>query len=470
MSESRVRFGTSGWRAIIAEDFTFERVGLVVEAIASYLRREPGVGKVIVGYDTRFLAEEFAALAARRLADHGFEVLLCTEPVPTPAIAYAILAEGARGALNFTASHNPPLWQGIKFSTATGAPALPEVTRQIEQEIERLETGGSPLPRSPGHGRILDYSPRAGYLRDLAAKIDYAAIARAHLRVAVDPLWGTARRYLDEALREAGAEVIVVHDHRDVLFGGGAPEPSVERLRELALCVRDNACHLGVATDGDADRFGIVDREGEFISPNQLIALLFDYLCETRPWSGGVARSVATSHQVDRVARRRQRVVYETPVGFKYIGQLIQEGKIVLGGEESAGLSIHGHYPEKDGILACLLAVEAVARTGASMTSLLDQLYQRDGRLVTRRIEIGLDKQREQRLREKLSRSLPEDLGGRRIVTIDRTDGIKFVFENESWVLLRISGTEPVARCYAEATSEAELEVLLEHGRRFALE
>lgn len=468
MSRSRITFGTSGWRAVIAEDFTFERVALVVQAIAAYLQRELGTGKVIVGYDTRFLAEEFAAAAARVLADAGFEVLLCTEPVPTPAVAYAIVAERALGAVNITASHNPPEYQGIKFSTATGAPALPEVTRQIEQEVGRLEAGG--LPRlSRAGGRIAEYNPRQGYLRDLAVKVDYAAIARAHVRVAVDPLWGTARRYLDQALRQAGAEVIVVHDSRDVLFGGSAPEPSEERLGELASCVRDNQCHLGVATDGDADRFGIVDRQGEFISPNQLIALLFDYLCETRPWVGGVARSVATSHQVDRVARRRQRPVYETPVGFKYIGELLQQGKIVLGGEESAGLSIQGHYPEKDGILACLLAVEAVARTGMSLTSLLERLYRTDGRLFSRRIGIELDEEAKHRLREKLSRDVPEDFFGRRVVKIDRTDGVKFVFEDESWLLLRISGTEPVARCYAEATSEADLEVLLEHGRTFAL-
>lgn len=469
MSRSHITFGTSGWRAVIAEDFTFDRVARVVQAIAAYLQRERGTGKVIVGYDTRFLAEEFAAHAARLLADAGFEVLLCTEPVPTPAVAYAILAERALGAVNITASHNPPEYQGIKFSTATGAPALPEVTRQIEQEVERLETGVSSPPSGAG-GRIAAYDPRQGYLRDLAAKIDCAAIARAQLRVAVDPLWGTARRYLDHALREAGAEVIVLHDSRDVLFGGRAPEPSEERLGELTACVRDNRCHLGVATDGDADRFGIVDHQGEFISPNQLIALLFDYLCETRPWTGGVARSVATSHQVDRVARRRQRPVYETPVGFKYIGELLRQGKIVLGGEESAGLSIHGHYPEKDGILACLLAVEAVARTGMSLTSLLERLYRADGRLVSRRIEIELDEEAKRRLREKLSRDLPEDLFGRRVVTINRTDGVKFVFEDESWLLLRISGTEPVARCYAEATSEADLEVLLEHGRTFALD
>lgn len=475
MKSKSIRFGTSGWRAVLAEDFTFPNVRRVVRAIARYLWRaqkeaSPAIPRLVVGYDTRFLAEEFARESARVLAEEGIEVLLSTEPVPTPVVAYAIVAERAQGGINITASHNEPQYQGIKFSTSDGAPALPEVTREIEAEIERMSAGqerASPVGRELGHIRPFD--PREGYLRDLRTKIDFPTIARARLRVAVDPLWGTARGYLDRALQEAGCAVQIIHAERDVLFGGGAPEPSAERLHALRECVASGGFDLGVATDGDADRFGIVDRGGVFLTPNQILALLFDYLCETRAAEGGVARSVATSHQVDRVARRRGRPVYETPVGFKYIGELLKQGKIVLGGEESAGLSVAGHYPEKDGILAGLLAVEVVARTGASLSQGLERLYERDGRLWSGRIGIPLTEQARRHLEEKLGADPPADFFGRRVIGVNRVDGMKLLFEDDSWILWRLSGTEPVARCYAEATTEADLEVLLEQGRIFAL-
>ncbi len=465
-----IRFGTSGWRAVLAEAFTFENVRVVARAIARCVRRRSEKAKLIVGYDTRFLAEAFARESAQVLAEEGIDVLLCVEPVPTPAVAYAIIAERADGGVNITASHNPPEYQGIKFSTSDGAPALPEITREIEEEIERVRReGGHRRSRRDLSGRILAFDPREGYLRDLATKIDLPTIARARLRVAVDPLWGTARGYLDRVLREAGCEVHVLHGHRDVLFGGGAPEPSAERLRPLSDVVASGGFDLGVATDGDADRFGIVDRGGAFVTPNQVLALLFEYLCETRSWEGGVARSVATSHQVDRAARRRGRPVYETPVGFKYIGELLKEGKILIGGEESAGLSIRGHYPEKDGILAALLVAESIARTGASVSEQLSELYVRDGRLWSGRIEIALTEEARAHLQRKLHAEPPADFFGCRIREVNRMDGLKLLFEDDSWVLLRLSGTEPLARCYAEATSEADLEVRLEQGRIFAL-
>ncbi len=468
---SPIRFGTSGWRAIVAEDFTLENARVVMRAIARSVKRQREEATLIVGYDTRFLAEAFARESARVLAEEGVDVLLCTEPTPTPVLAYAIVAERTQGGVNITASHNPPEYQGVKFSTADGAPALPEVTREIEREIERIRRGeSSGVPPGERRGVIRAYDPREGYLRDLATKVDFQTIARAHLRVAVDPLWGTARGYLDRALREAGCDVHLLHAHRDVLFGGGAPEPSAERLQTLREIVASGGFDLGVAADGDADRFGIVDRGGVFVTPNQILALLFDYLCETRPWEGGVARSVATSHQVDRAARRRGRPVYETPVGFKYIGELLKAGKVILGGEESAGLSIHGHYPEKDGILAALLVVESVARMGASVSEGLERLYARDGRLWSGRIGISLTEQARRRLQEKLQADPPADFFGRRLIQVNRTDGLKLLFDDGSWLLLRLSGTEPVARCYAEATSEADLEVLLEQGRIFAFQ
>ena len=460
-----IRFGTSGWRAVIADDFTFAGVRKVTEAICAHFGTSAKAGEsVIIGHDTRFLGERFAAECAGVVSGHGFRTLLCNQPTPTPTIAYAIRSEGAVCGINFTASHNPPEYNGMKLSTGDGAPALPEVTRHVEGLIADSVVRMA----KPSTASFETYSPRGSYLEDLKSKVRFEIISKAAGRYAFDPLWGTGRGYLDEALRMHGLEVETIHDWRDVLFGGRSPEPEASHLSELREVVLAKKCTLGLATDGDGDRFGVIDSNGEFITPNQLIALLFDYLAESRNWTGGVARSVATSHLVDRVAEARGLPVYETPVGFKFIGELINEDKIILGGEESAGLSIKGHYPEKDGILACLLAAEAVAARGESLTQQLDALYARVGRLEAGRIGVRLTEELMKSLSEKLNQN-PTEIGGRRIARTNRLDGVKFIFDDGSWLLMRPSGTEPLVRIYAESESKTDLEVLLEQGRKFLL-
>jgi phosphoglucomutase len=422
---------------------------------------------MVVGYDTRFLGERFAAECANVISETAFRVLLCDEPVPTPTISHVIRTKGAICGINFTASHNPPEYNGMKLSTSDGAPALPEITRSVEDIIKR--TNSTTDSAKPATGDSLQtFTARPGYLEDLGTKVKFDLIAQAGGRYAYDPLWGTGRGYLDEVLRAHGLEVETIHDWRDVLFGGRAPEPEGTHLGELRDVVLSKGCVLGLATDGDADRFGVIDSNGSFITPNQLIALLFDYLVESRKWTGGVARSVATSHLVDRVAEARGLPVYETPVGFKYIGELINEDKIVIGGEESAGLSIKGHYPEKDGILACLLAAEAVAARGASLTEQLEELYGRVGKLESGRIGIRLTPEIMGSLSDKLKED-PKEIAGKRVERVNRTDGAKFIFADGSWLLMRPSGTEPVVRIYAESESAKDLEVLLEQGHKFLL-
>jgi phosphoglucomutase len=282
-------------------------------------------------------------------------------------------------------------------------------------------------------------------------------------------LYGTGRGYLDKLLRDHGLEVETIHDWRDVTFGGQAPEPGEEHLDELRNAVTTKKLTLGLATDGDGDRFGIIDSDGTFIEPNKLVALLTDYLAESRGWTLGVARSVATSHLVDRVAKDRGLKLYETPVGFKYIGELIIKDEIILGGEESAGLSIRGHYPEKDGILACLLAAEAVAVRGKSIGEQLEALYARVGRLESGRIGVKLTPEVAIQLQTKLAQE-PTEIGGRPVETINRLDGVKFIFADQSWMLMRPSGTEPMVRIYAESEDKKDLEELLEQGRRYLLD
>jgi phosphoglucomutase len=341
---------------------------------------------------------------------------------------------------------------------------LPEVTSRIETAIaERAEIADT------DGGSIEDFDPRPGYLEDLHKKVRVDVIANTGGRYVYDPLWGTGRGYLDRFLRDAGVEVDTIHDWRDVTFGGQAPEPGEEHIGELREAVKAKGATLGLATDGDADRFGVIDADGTFITPNQLIALLTDYLAESRGWTQGVARSVATSHLVDRVAESRGLKLYETPVGFKYIGELINKNEIILGGEESAGLSIRGHYPEKDGILACLLAAEAVAARGAGLVEQLRELTAKVGNLESGRIGVRLTPEVAAKLKEKLARE-PAEIGGKKVDNVNRLDGVKFHFSDGSWMLMRPSGTEPVVRIYAESEARTDVEDLLEKGRRYLLE
>lgn len=461
-----IKFGTSGWRAIIADEFTFDAVRQVTQAISIWINRRAPGSEVIVGYDTRFMAEVFAEQAARLISVNGLRPLLTDRPTPTPAIAFAIRARTASGGINFTASHNPPTYCGMKFSGSDGAPALPDVTEEIEHEITKLEGTKISIPAQSQDVESLALV--SDYLQDLANKIDLSAISKAGLRVAYDPLWGTGRGYLNKALSDAGCEVLMIHDYRDVYFGGHSPTPEADYLHELRDTVLRDGCHLGLSTDGDADRFGIVDRDGSFVEPNQIIALLVDYLAESRGWTDAVARSVATTHLVDRVAARRGIKVIETPVGFKYIGKLIDEDAISIGGEESAGLSIRGHFPEKDGILACLLVAEMVATRDASLREMLADTYAQVGKLVNGRIGVALTPELKTGLAGKLSDGASE-FAGRRVASVNRIDGAKFILEDGSWILMRPSGTEPLVRVYAEASNEQELEVLLESGRKYIL-
>jgi phosphoglucomutase len=455
---TQIKFGTSGWRAIVAEEFTFENIRRAVHGIARYVAAHNSKApKVIVGRDPRFLGETFCAMAAEILAQYQITPLVIAEPAPTPAISYAVTQARADGAINFTASHNPPEYNGIKFSTSDGAPALPETTKGVEAAIADYDAH----PETPKGNRpeSQPIDPRRMYLSRLHEIVDFDVIKKAGLKVAFDPLWGAARGYSDVLLRESGVEVATVHDYRDVLFGGHAPEPDDHLLDDLRAKMRETGAGIGIATDGDADRFGIVDQDGTFIQPNYIVALLFDYLVETRGWRNGVGKSVATTNLINALAEKHKIQLYETPVGFKYIGELIKEDKIVIGGEESAGLSIRKHVPEKDGVLAGLLCCEMVARRGASLGQQLNALFAEVGSFYPLRENFHLTAEVKAKFTEKLRRD-PTDFCGSRVASVVRTDGLKLVLADGSWVCYRLSGTEPVVRAYTEARSKDGLEKL----------
>ena len=472
MSTVSIKFGTSGWRAIVADEFTTANVRRAVTGIARYVVKQRANGaRVIVARDPRFLGEKFSAIAAEVLLAHGVTPLVTSDVSPTPAVAHEIMRSGTDGAINFTASHNPPEYNGIKFSTPDGAPALPDVTHQIEAEIAALKGGEADISMTAStadtkHLRAQEIDVRPAYLARLREIVDLEAIKQAGIRIVFDPMWGAARGYPDTLLRDAGIEVTTLHDVRDVLFGGHAPEPDEHLLAAATAAMHTHNAALVIATDGDADRFGIVDQDGTFVQPNYVIALMFDYLVETRGWSNGVAKSVATTNLVNALAEHHKVPLHETPVGFKYIGELIKQDKIVIGGEESAGLSIRYHVPEKDGILAGLLCCEMVARRKAPLGEQIRALFAKVGSFYPHRDNFRLTDEVKQAFTNKV-KTEPRELGGRRVASVVRTDGLKLLFDDGSWVCYRLSGTEPVVRVYSEARSPAELGKLGEAARQW---
>jgi len=469
---TQIKFGTSGWRAVMAEEFTFANVQRAVGGIARYIvSQKPKGARVIVGRDPRFLGETFCSMAAEILAAQGITPLVVAEPAPTPSFAFAVTQIKADGVINFTASHNPPEYNGIKFSTPDGCPALPEVTKKIEAEIV---AGDSTTPaksvnavKDAKSDEKLD--PKPMYLKRLGEIIDLPAIRKAGLKIVFDPMWGAARGYSDELLREAGVEATTVHDYRDVLFGGHAPEPDDHLLEDLRKKMRETGAEIGIATDGDADRFGIVDADGTFLQPNYVIAILFDYLVESRGWKNGVAKSVATTNLINALAEKHGVELHETPVGFKYIGELIMQDKIAIGGEESAGLSIRHHVPEKDGVLAGLLCCEAVAKRGKPLGEQLKAISNQVGSFFPQRDNFRLTPVVKAKFTEKL-RQDPKEFCGHTVSQVVRTDGLKLVFSDGSWVCYRLSGTEPVVRAYTEARSEKGLEKLSTAAKHWIFE
>jgi phosphoglucomutase len=462
-----IKFGTSGWRGIIGEDFTFENVRLATQGIANYLKKSGQRGNgVVVAYDTRFLSEKFASEGAKIFAFNGIQAYLCTRDVPTPCASFETVRRKAMGAINFTASHNPPEYNGLKFSTSNGAPALPEVTKQIETEIHALEEKKERIDVYEKTELIEEIDPKDRYLTELRSKVDIDVIRKSGLRIAIDSLYGTSRDYLDYFLLEAGVEVKIIHNFRDPYFGGFSPECNEKNLSDLRNIVSAEKYDLGLATDGDADRFGIVDDRNRFVSPNIVLALLALYLKRYREIPGGLARSVATTHLIDSIARKLDVPLYETPVGFKYIGELILEDKIALGGEESAGMSMRRHVPEKDGILACLLVAEMVARTGKKLNQLVEEMYAEFGYYYSKRIDLKLTPQLKESLASKLANP-PKQIDGLEVREVNTTDGVKLIFDKQTWLLFRLSGTEPVARVYAEACSPKDLKHVLDAGKKF---
>jgi phosphoglucomutase len=471
MTSSPIKFGTSGWRGLIADDFTFANVRLAVTAIAQHVNDVKKNSTILVGYDTRFYSEEFSQLAVDILQQNHIRTLLCDTFTPTPAIAYEITRGKLDGAINFTASHNPAQYHGLKFSSADAGPALPEVTKDIEVRAARLADKGGVSKSALSHDakKSETVNLRENYLKRLSELVRFDVLQKGQAKFVVDALHGCGAGYLNRILDDHGVSIEAMRTNRDCLFDGTGPDVSDENLAPLRKAVTASTSTAGLATDGDADRFGIIDRDGTWVSPNHILALVYDYLVESRGWKMPAARSVATSQMIDAAAKANGQKTYQTPVGFKYIGQLIREDKIAMGGEESAGLTIRGHVPEKDGILACLLVAEMLAARGGSIADQIQSLFKKLCReFWPVRENLHLSDEQKANAIKKVGVAA-STLLGRKVVSVDRTDGAKFLFDDGSWMLLRLSGTEPLLRLYVEADSPKASAKLAEEATKWVL-
>lgn len=460
---TEIKFGTDGWRAIIAKEFTFDNIKLVTQGIANYLKNNQlGKKGIVIGFDNRFLSEQFANECARVVTGNGIRVSMIKKTVPTPLAAYAIRALQAGGAIMITASHNPPEYNGIKFIPEYAGPALPVVTEAIEEEVKRIQEGGRIYELDIKEAVALDLLKEIDldreYIGQILKVIHPEVFKQRPLKVVVDPMYGSGVGYLDRILTELGCEVRTINNYRDPLFGGSIPEPTDNGLADLKRAVINYKYDLGLALDGDGDRFGIVDEQGEFVDPNQFAYLLFEYLLSTRTFRGPVCRSLATTHNLDRIAKQNGLSVIETKVGFKFISESLRERGCILGVEESGGLSIFGHVPEKDGILVGLLAAEMLAATGKSFRQLNQEAVDKYGIMISERVDIKITPPQKERILHDLKEYQPKAIAGVPVDSVNETEGKKIILEDSSWVLIRPSGTEPLIRVYVEAPNPKRLE------------
>ena len=470
MTDNPVQFGTDGWRALIAETFTFENVRACAQAIADHFAETYGKAKpVIVGYDTRFLSDDFALTVARVMAGNGFQVQLADRPAPTPAISWRIIEAGACGGVVVTSSHNPYRWNGIKVKPHYGGSASPEIVADIERRVPAiLANSASVLMAPPTSDSIARFDPVPGYLQKMASQVDVARIKAAGLRVAIDPMYGAGAGFFQQLLAGGKTTVTEIHSERNPLFPGiRAPEPIESNLGEFMRLMATGGYDIGIANDGDADRVGLVDEEGTYVDQLRTYALLVNYLLGERKLRGAVVKSVTTTDMTRLLAEHYGVPFFETPVGFKHIGPLMMREDALIGGEESGGYGFRGHLPERDGILAGLYLLDYVAATGKKPSDLLKEVFAITGPHFYQRLDFDLEPGSNARIKATLDAAAPSEIAGRPIISSDRVDGWRF-FINDGWLLLRLSGTEPLLRIYTEVRDESLVQPVLEAGKAIA--
>jgi len=471
--KNRIKFGTDGWRAVIGEGFTFDNVRACAQGVADYLRQS-GLGSrgLVIGYDTRFASEDFAAACAEVVAGNGIKVYLCPKATPTPVVSFGVLEKGAGGAIIITASHNPAKWNGFKYKTENGASAPDDVTGQfvkfINQAVETGKVSRLPLDKSLAQG-LVEYSDLASvYLEQIARLVNLNEIKNSGRKVIDDSMYGAGAGYLKSLLEGGTLELVEINAERNPLFPGIQPEPIAPNLTRLSAMVRRRKADVGLATDGDADRVGVIDEKGDFITPLQVFALLCLYLLEVMGERGAIVKTITTTSMLYRLGEMFKVPVYETTVGFKFVAPIMLEKEALIGGEESGGYGFRGHVPERDGILASLYFLDFMIKTGKTPSQLVNYLYRKVGPHYYERADIKFPEEKRLSILERLRQNLPQSIESVRVVKVDTADGFRFTLADTSWLLIRFSGTEPVMRIYAESDSPERVARLLKFGRELA--
>lgn len=478
-----IHFGTDGWRAVISDTFTFSNLRMVAQAIADAAASEhwdtkstPNVNpnKFVVGYDTRFLSDRYAAEVARVLAANGFSVMLAQADAPTPAISYAVKYNNAAGGVMITASHNAPRYNGVKLKAAYGGSSLPEDCRKVEVYInDNEERARGPnlmdFDKAREMNLIQKFNPLPAYFNHLRRLINTDIIADNPQRFVVDSMYGSGRGTIRAFLQGSGCEITEIRGEMNPGFGGVHPEPIGRYLSSLAGAIGAGMGNFGLATDGDADRIGAMDERGNFVDPHKIMALALKYLVEQRGWTGSVVRTVSTTRMIDRLAKRYGLTVHETPVGFNHIADYMMAEDVLIGGEESGGISFKGHIPEGDGPAMGLLLVEIIAKSGKTLGQLVDDLLHDVGPAFYERADLRLSRPvAKKEMTDMLVNQAPAEIGGLKVAEVSSRDGVKYILEDDSWLLIRPSGTEPVLRVYAEGRGQSIVKDLLGYGQKVA--
>ncbi|PKQ28058.1 MAG: hypothetical protein CVT63_04660 [Candidatus Anoxymicrobium japonicum] len=467
-----IKFGTDGWRGVIADDFNCDNVWKVACAIARYTRDSAGGDDplLLIGYDTRFGSDMFARLCAAAAKEHGVRVLISERFTSTPSMSLATKQLSARGAIMITASHNPARFNGVKFKGPYGGSATMDIMAEIEARLREVEKDPPPRPDALSvdiidPGKVDFFDPIQNYLDTVVSLVNKDVFPARQFKVMFDPMWGAGQGLLPKALERLGMECAQIHGMHNPLFPGLMPEPIGDNLNDLRDAVTGGGYHVGIAVDGDADRVTAIDATGRFISSHMVLALLLKHLVEIRKWSGDVVKTVSTTTMIDMLCDRYGRKLHVTPVGFKHIADLMLEKDVLVGGEESGGTGMKNYIPERDGILIGLMLIEIMATNGKTLGQLVDELMDELGRsFVFLRRDIELTRAHKEALLVSLSDLEPVSIGGLKVTNVEKLDGLKFHREDSSWLMLRVSGTEPVVRVYAEAGSQQEVAGLVDDG------
>lgn len=461
-----IKFGTDGWRGIIAKDFTFRNVALASQGVADYVREEGlGAQGIVIGYDTRFASEAFAEQVAQVLTGNGIKAYLANKACPTPVITYNVIEHNSAGGIIITASHNPPQWNGFKFRPKNSGSATPQVTAYLDHAIKQASQTGVKsmdidLARKDGLVEYID--PMAPYLQKIASIVDLSIISDSEMDIVTDAMYGAGAGYFPSLLSERKKSVFELHGKRNPCFPGiSQPEPIAHNLGGLSKTVVDEAAHIGLALDADADRLGIIDENGAFVTPLQIFSLLALYLLEVQGERGALVKTQTSTDMIFRLGEIFNVPVFETPVGFKYVAPVMLHHKALIGGEESGGYAFRGHIPDRDGILSGLILLEFMAKSGKSISELVRYLHDKVGPHSYQRRDVQLSAKTRERIVSTIYTLNPNNIGENQVINDDHMDGRRFRFK-KGWVVIRFSGTEPLLRLYAEADTAIGVERILD--------